>query len=78
MASRSGEVVTRPSGETSATQPITHSTSSAEYIATTIQRHKTGAVVMLALLLIVFVGGSFGLYKLGLEINDIVLIKDFR
>ena len=60
----SGQAAARVSSEASQTQPITHSTSSAEYIATTIQRHKTGAVVMLALLLIVLVGGCFGLYKL--------------
>jgi serine/threonine protein kinase len=63
-SSRSGEADARLSGKASATQPITHSTSSAEYIATTIKQHTTGAVVMLALLLVVLVGGTFALYKL--------------
>ncbi len=63
-ASGSGEAVARLSGEASATQPITHSTSSAEYIATTIKRHKTGAALALVTLVVVLVGVGFALYKL--------------
>ncbi|MFL6211251.1 MAG: protein kinase domain-containing protein [Pyrinomonadaceae bacterium] len=52
------------------TQPAAHTTSSAEYIATEIKRHKTGAVLALALLLVVLVGGGFALYKLLSQKSD--------
>ena len=37
--------------------------SSAEYVASTIKRHKTGTVIALALIVIVATAASFGLYK---------------
>jgi serine/threonine protein kinase len=42
----------------------TSPTSSAEYIASSVKRHKTGAVLALALFLIALAGISYGIYKL--------------
>ncbi|MDQ3257937.1 MAG: hypothetical protein M3R15_29315, partial [Acidobacteriota bacterium] len=41
-----------------------HSTSSAEYIAGSIQKHKTGAIVALALFVIALAGIGYGVYRL--------------
>src|SRR5205823_192274 len=56
-ASKTGEAI--PS-----TQPIIHSTSSAEYIVSEIKRHKVGVVVGLLILIIAIGGGGVGLYKI--------------
>jgi len=47
-----------------ATQPNIHSTSSAEYIASEIKRHKTGVMVGLLAIILVFGIGAFALYKI--------------
>ncbi|MBA3692974.1 MAG: serine/threonine-protein kinase, partial [Acidobacteria bacterium] len=41
-----------------------HSTSSAEYIAGSIQKHKTGAIIALALFVIALAGIGYGIYRL--------------
>jgi len=73
-SSRSGEVVAgRSSQSIPATQPSVHSTSSAEYIVSELKRHKAGAVLALALVVVVLVGGGFALYKLLSRKSDVAL-----
>jgi serine/threonine protein kinase/Tol biopolymer transport system component len=62
-ASSGQQAATNTAGEPISTVAATHTTSSAEYIATEIKRHKLGAVVALAVFVLVIAGVGFALYK---------------
>ena len=65
MSNTSGEATaSRTSQSIPASQPSIHSTSSAEYIVNEIKRHKKGAVLVMALLVVGLAAGGFALYKL--------------
>lgn len=63
---KSGEAeadIARP-GSVAATQQIPHSTSSAEYIAGEIRRHKAGVIIALGLVAVAVIAGVVLLYKI--------------
>ena len=69
LTSTSGEAVAQSTAEktaasTAETATTAHTTSSAEYITAEIKRHKSGALVALAVFALALAGGGYGLYRL--------------